>query len=121
VAAGVAVAGYRLARGAGSRVGRLVRRVTFAGGRGRIQFRNLRFDWHVEVRMGQRNISNRAVNRTLKRGTIYFDPKYNNYSLFRRTRSGRYIQVAIDPLLGMVKTVNRVRRIGKRFTKTKIQ
>jgi RHS repeat-associated protein len=120
VAATGVVAGFRFVARAG-RVGRVTRRVTWASGAAKINFKNLLHSAHSWGRMYERGISRRAVRKTLREGTIYWDPKNATYSFFRATRGGKLTQVAVDPLLGVIKTVIRVKKIPKRMTKAEFQ
>ncbi len=90
------------------------------------------YDRHARTLLGffQRRTGNPEVAADLTAETFaaalvarsrYWDPKNESYNFFRVSRGGKITQVAGDPLLGVIKTVIKVKKIPKRMTKADFQ
>ncbi len=76
--------------------------------------RNLKLSKHAVRRMAQRGFTRKMIQKTIKNGTRYWDPKNGtwNYILRDGFASGKGSLVAVDPVTNVVRTVYKISKIS---------
>ncbi len=72
-----------------------------------------KFTNHAKQRQDERNVSNEEIKDALKSGNKYYDPKNDSINYINKTNEGKYVQVAVDPKSGNIKTTIKSSQISK--------
>ncbi len=77
----------------------------------------LQIGTHALARASERGITRKMIETAIRKGKIFFDPKNGSimYVLKNGFASGKNLEVATNPITGMVKTVINSRKIPKRY------